>query len=90
MQQVVFFAINVIVFAAVCAVDRKYLKDYLFLCLFTLAIAFVFETACTFLGFWSYNSLPKIPLISLYVWLLYAPYISFCYFVANRIGGRHV
>jgi hypothetical protein len=90
MQQAVFFAINFLILAAVCIVDKRYIRRYFLLCVFTLACAFVFETVCTFMGFWSYYALPKIPLISLSSWLLYAPYISFCYFVANRISGKHV
>ena len=80
-----FTLINFAILLVVLLIDRKNIKNYVFLGIFGLAAAFVFETATTALGFWYYHSEPKIPIISLYTWLLYVPYVSFCYFVGTKL-----
>ncbi|MBI3036975.1 hypothetical protein HYY73_04480 [Candidatus Woesearchaeota archaeon] len=82
-----FFLLNLALTAAVVVIDRRRIRDYFFLWLLGLAAAFVFETATTALGFWNYHSEPKVFLISLYTWLLYVPYLSFCYFVGNVVSN---
>lgn len=88
MQQIIFLMIEVAVAVVIIALDRKRLRDYILLGLFTLACAYVLETACAFLGFWQYYAEPQIPIISLYTWLAYVPYISFCYFIGNRFNKK--
>jgi len=85
MEHIAFLALNYAVLFAMVLVDRKRARDYALLGAFTLAAAFVFENATTYMGFWHYHSEPKALLISFYSWLLYVPYISFCYFAANKV-----
>lgn len=81
----IFFIINIIIVFIILIIDKKNIKKYIFLSLLGLIFAFIFETATTNLGFWYYYSEPKIPIISLYTWLLYIPYLSFCYFIGNKL-----
>ncbi len=80
-----FFLFNFIVFLAIIIADRKRYKDYIFLGLLALVLDLVFEIYPISIGIWTYYSHPIILGISLYTWLLYIPYISFCYFVANKV-----
>lgn len=83
-----FTLINFAILIVVLFAERKNLKDYVFLGILGLVAAFVFETATTALGFWHYHSEPKIFIISIYTWLLYIPYLSFCYFIGNRLADK--
>jgi len=85
MEHIVFLALNYAILLAVVFIDRKRTREYALLGAFTLIAAFIFENATTYLGLWYYHSEPKIMFISLYSWLLYVPYISFCYFAANKV-----
>lgn len=87
MEHYTFFIINFLLFTILMFIDRKRIKDYLWLICIGLVFAYIFESVTTYLGFWIYYSEPKIPLISLYTWLLYAPYLSFCYFIGQYFGG---
>jgi len=86
LSHLTFFLLNLAVAFVVFYIDRKRIKSYVLLIAFGLVAAFIFETATTAAGFWQYHSQPKIFLISLYSWLLYIPYLSFCYFIGNRFG----
>ena len=86
MEHVYFLLANFAILAAVVWFDRKHLRDYIILSAVGLAAAFVFENFTTYFGFWIYHSEPKILLISLYTWLLYVPYLGFCYFVGRRFS----
>ena len=83
MQQIVFFIIEMLVAVAIFAIDRKRIRDYILLSLFTLVCAYILETGSTFLGFGIIITMPQIPIISLYTWLAYIPYISICYFLGK-------
>lgn len=88
MEHIHFFIFNLAVTAVIWYIDRKRIKEYAVLSCITLFLAAIFENATTFLGFWSYHSEPKFILISVYPWLMYVSYISYCYFFANFIMGR--
>ena len=90
LQHSLFTLMNFVILLVVLLIDRKNFKNYVFLGIFGLAAAFIFETATTALGFWYYHSLPKIGIISFYTWLLYVPYLSFCYFIGVRFGASQV
>ena len=75
--------------AVVLYVDKKRIKEYAWLIGIGLILAFIFETFTTYLGFWNYYSEPKIPLISLYTWLLYMPYLTLCYFFGKFFGDKY-
>jgi ABC-type enterochelin transport system permease subunit len=79
---------NFIILFIVVLLDRRRLKDYVLLSALGLAFALIFENVTTFLGFWYYHSEPKILLLSLYSWLLYIPYLGFCYFIGGKLGGK--
>jgi hypothetical protein len=85
MEHLSFLLINYIILILIIYIDRKEWKDYLFVSLLGLALAFFFENMTTYWGFWVYNSEPKVVFISLYTWLLYAPYLSFCRFFVRRV-----
>jgi len=85
MEHFVFFLINLVVLAIILFIDRKKFKDYLWIIGLGLIFAYIFESLTTLAGFWYYHSLPLIPLVSLYTWLLYATYLSLVYFIANII-----
>ena len=89
MEHLYFFLLNFCVFLIIIFLDKKKYKDYLLLILFALILAFVFENFTIHLGLWYYHSEPKILFLSLYTWLLYIPYLSFCYFVSNKVA-KHV
>jgi hypothetical protein len=88
MEHSLFFFINVVLFMGILFLERKRWKDYVLLGVFTLVAAFVFENATAYMGLWVYRSQPKVLLISLYAWLLYVPYIGYCYFLGRRLGGH--
>jgi len=84
-----FIAINFVVLALLLFYDRKRIKEYLLLFAVVMPAALIFENLTTYLGFWFYHSEPKIFLLSFYTWLLYIPFIGFCYFLGKRFGGRN-
>jgi len=92
MLHAIFTMINFIALFCVLFIDRARARFYAVLFAAGLPAAFVFENVTTFLGFWVYHSEPKVLLISLYTWLLYMPYLGFCYFLGRRLsstgGGR--
>ncbi len=88
MEHLYFTLFNFVILGFVLWFDRRRLKDYALLSILGLAAALIFENFTAFLGFWYYSSEPKILLISLYTWLLYVPFLSFCCFIAGRLGGK--
>jgi hypothetical protein len=90
MEHIYFLLFNFIIFLVVVWFDRRIIRDYALLCFFGLVAALIFENITTYLGFWYYHSEPKIILISLYTWLLYMPYLGFCYFLGRRLGDKNV
>ncbi len=87
MEHAHFLLLNIAVMAVLLFVDRKRMREYVFLFAVGLISAFMFENFTTWLGFWYYHSEPMIPFVSLYTWLLYIPFLGYCYFVSNRIAG---
>ena len=85
-----FFIFNIFVFLLLFLYDKKNRNDYMILGFTGLVLSYIFETVTTYLGFWYYYSEPKIPLLSIYTWLLYLPYLSFCYFAGNKLRGKYV
>jgi hypothetical protein len=89
MEHLVFFLLNLGVLAIILIIDKANIKKYVLLLSIGLVLAFIFETVTIYLGFWHYHSQPNVPLISLYTWLLYAPYLSYCYYIGNLFGGKN-
>jgi FlaA1/EpsC-like NDP-sugar epimerase len=85
MEHVNFFFLNFAVFLIIVLLDRKKYKDYLMLSSIALVLSFIFENFTIYIGLWYYYSEPKLMFFSLYTWLLYIPYISFCYFISNKV-----
>jgi len=83
----IFTLFNFIVLGIILFSDKKHIRKCALLFAVGLVCAFIFENLTTFLGFWYYHSEPKALLISFYTWILYVPYLGFCYFVGNRLGG---
>ncbi len=87
MEHLYFTLFNFAVFGIVLWLDRRRARDYALLSAVGLAAAFIFENATTVLGFWQYHSGPYVPYVSVFTWLLYVPYLGFCYFIGGRLGG---
>lgn len=83
-----FFAIATVPFLLILYHERKNIRTYLALGIFTVILALIFEEACTSLGFWSYYSEPKIIQASLLPVIMYFHYICFCYFTGNWLCRR--
>lgn len=89
MEHAYFFLLNFVVFLIIIFYDNKRWKDYVFIGLLALILDLIFEILPIAIGIWYYHSEPKILNISLYTWLLYIPYLSFCYFVSSKVV-KHV
>jgi len=85
MDHLVFLIINFFIFFIILYLDKKNVRNYLYIAGIGLILAFIFENVTIASGFWLYHSEPKILLVSLYTWLLYVPYLGFCYFAANKV-----
>jgi hypothetical protein len=85
MDYVYFFSLNWVLCLIVVLLNKTQYKTYFFLWAIVLLLSFIFENGTTYMGLWYYHAEPKVPFVSLATWLLYAPYISFCYFIANRV-----
>ncbi|MBI2580658.1 hypothetical protein HYV85_02520 [Candidatus Woesearchaeota archaeon] len=86
MPHFLFTLLNFALLLVILLIDRKHLKDYLFIGVLGLVLDLIFEQIPVRAGFWVYNSEPIIFGISFYVWILYLPYLSICYFLGNRLG----
>lgn len=85
MEHSLFLILNLALSIGLIWYDRINVRGYVALIVVGLIAAFIFENMTISMGFWSYHSEPKLLLISLYTWLLYIPYLSFCYFLGNRL-----
>lgn len=85
MEHLYFFLINFLVFLLILIYDRKNWQNYLALGLFAMFLDVIFEIIPVAVGIWSYHSKPITFGLSMYTWLLYIPYLSFCYFSANQV-----
>lgn len=88
MEHLFFLVFNFVLFLAILYLDKERFRDYVYLAVLGLILSFVLENLTTFAGLWQYHSEPKILLISLYTWLLYVPYLGFCYFISNKVVKR--
>lgn len=85
MEHVYLFLLNFLLCFLIVLLDRKKYKNYFLLWAIVLILSFIFENLTTYMGLWHYHVEPKVPFFSLYTWLLYVPYISFCYFISNKV-----
>ena len=89
MEHIYFLILNFAIFLAIVFYDRKRWKAYVSLGLLAMLLDAVFEIVPIAAGIWQYHSEPMIISMSLYAWLLYIPYLGFCYFAAGRVR-KHV
>ncbi len=89
MEHAYFFAINFAIFIAILLLDRTRWKNYIALGLLAMLLDVIFEVIPIGAGIWNYYSEPKVFGMSLYTWLLYIPYLGFCYFASNVVR-KHV
>ena len=89
MEHAYFLILNFSVFLAIVFYDRKRWKAYALLGLLAMLLDAAFEILPLAAGIWQYRSEPIIFNLSLYAWLLYIPYLGFCYFAANKVR-KHV
>jgi len=89
MEHAYFLILNFAAFLAIVFYDRKKWKTYISLGLLAMLLDLFFEMLPLSAGIWQYHSEPIIFGLSLYAWLLYIPYLGFCYFAANRVR-KHV
>ena len=89
MESAYFLVVHLAVFAAVLFLDRKRWRGYALLGPLAMLLDLVFEAYPLSIGIWTYHALPKVAGLSLFAWLMYIPYLGFCYFAANRLV-KHV
>lgn len=85
MEHAYFFAVNFAVFIVILLLDRTRWKDYIALGLLAMLLDAIFEVIPIGAGIWNYYSEPNVFGMSLYTWLLYIPYLGFCYFASNKV-----
>lgn len=85
MKHYVFVLFNFLITGTIFLIDKKNIKDYISLGLIAMLADLFFEQIPILAGFWSYNSSPKILGFSFYMWILYLPYLTICYFVGNKL-----
>ena len=85
MEHLTFFILNLAALVVIYYIDRKNLTIHLSLGIMAFFAAIAFEIVPILGGFWVHHSTPKIGLFSVYSFLLYFPFISFSYFLANKI-----
>ena len=88
MEHIFFVIFNFLILAIILTIDKKNIKNYLFLGLFAMLLDTFFEQVPIHAGFWFYFSDPKFLGFSLYMWILYIPYLSMCYFIGNKLAGE--
>ncbi len=85
MEHIYFVLFNFTILAFILYFDRKNIKNYVIIGIVGLITSFAFENLTTYLGFWYYHSKPLALYFSFYTWILYVPYLSYTYFVVNRL-----
>ena len=89
MEHIQFLILNFALLFTIVFYDKKKWKSYLALGILAMLLDFFFEVLPLSAGIWQYHSEPMVFGLSLYAWLLYVPYLGFCYFAANRVR-KHV
>jgi hypothetical protein len=85
-----FFIVLTIPLAVLFLYDKKNIKTYLGLGLLAMALDSVWDPLAMSFGLWHYSSQPQILGMSVYMLLLYLHYLSFCFFLGNRVNDRVV
>ncbi len=67
--------------------DRKNIKTYISLGFLAILLDLIWDPIGIYFGLWYYNSQPQILGMSVYMLLLYIHYLSFCYFLGNKLNG---
>ena len=88
MDYLYYALIATILLAAVLYLERKHIKTYIGLGLFTMLLAFIFENLMVYLGHWVFHSEPLLLNVYLLTIILYFHYACFCFFAANMIIRR--
>ena len=86
MESIVFVYINFFILALILFLERKEIKNYILLGIMGLIMGLIFEEFTTYFGMWYYHTEPKLWLVSIYSWILYFPYLSFCYFASKKVS----
>jgi hypothetical protein len=92
MEQFAFFLIMMIPLAAVLFLERKNAKKYVYLGLFTVVLASIWEPIGVYFGVWAYNAHPQFLGVSMVTILAYFQYVCISYFLADvflrRVGRK--
>ena len=88
MEYFIYSLIATIPLILILYIDRKNLKNYVYLGILAMIMALVFEELSVVLGFWEYYSLPKIINVSIFTIINYFHYLVFCYFAGNKLSRR--
>ena len=88
MDYLYYALIATIILALVLYKERRYIKVYAGLGLFTMLLAFIFENIMVYLGHWTFYAEPMLLNSSLLTIVLYFHYACFCYFIGNVIIRR--
>ncbi len=88
MEYFIYSLIATIPLILILYIDRKNLKNYIYLGILAVCMALVFEELSVYLSFWEFYSLPKVINVSVFTVINYFHYIVFCYFTGNRLSRR--
>jgi hypothetical protein len=88
MEEFLYFLIVTLPLILLLWVERKNLKTYLSLGIFTMVLATVWEPIGVYTDLWHYFGLYQFLGVSIFTLLAYFHWISFSYFLGNRFGGR--
>lgn len=88
MEHYLFFILVSIPLTALFLYDRKNVKKYLVLGVLAILLDLLWDPFWINMGLWSYSSQPQVLGASVYMLLLYVHYMSFCYFMGNKIAAH--
>jgi len=88
LEHAAFFLVVTLPLILILWIERKNVKKYVYLGVFTVILAAVWEPIGAYIGLWYYVSQPQFFGVSVLTLLLYFHWVSFSYFLGNRVSGR--
>jgi len=86
-EHTTFFLIITIPLLLILWIDRKNIKTYVGLGVFSIILDLVWDPLAMYFGLWYYNSQPQVLGISVLTLLFYVHFLAFCYFFGNRLNS---
>ena len=88
MEHALYMAIITLPLIFVLWIERKSLKTYVKLGVFTIILAAIWEPIGVYTNLWIYHSHGQFLGVSVLTLLLYFHWVSFSYFIGNRTARR--